>query len=437
MTIRRPEVLFLAHRVPYPPDKGDRIRTYHLLRHLARRATVHLAALADEPVTEATKAALHTLCARVAVVHRGRWAPWIRAMGAALGGRTITTSVFYSPALARVIRRWAAQTPFHASLASSSGMIPYQRLPGLREVPAVVDLIDVDSQKWFDYAAKARGLRAWIYRTEGRRLRRLEQTLPQWARAGTLVSEAETELFHRFCPWDNVHAVTNGVDLDYFRPCVPAPVEDRACVFVGALDYRPNVDAVCWFSKEVWPQLRQRCGDVRFRLVGRRPVAEVLRLGQIPGVEVIGQVPDVRPAMAQSAVAVAPLRIARGIQNKVLEAMALARPLVASPLALVGLGRRPDLPALTAATCSEWVEHIAHLLDDAPLRRRLGETGRKYVETYHHWDRCLEPFGTLLRLPDATDIISPRLPGSPLPGTPADIDRTTASLSLDVVPGTA
>ena len=316
MTIRRPEVLFLAHRVPYPPDKGDRIRTYHLLRHLARRATVHLAALADEPVTEATKAALHTLCARVAVVHRGRWAPWIRAMGAALGGRTITTSVFYSPALARVIRRWAAQTPFHASLASSSGMIPYQRLPGLREVPAVVDLIDVDSQKWFDYAAKARGLRAWIYRTEGRRLRRLEQTLPQWARAGTLVSEAETELFHRFCPWDNVHAVTNGVDLDYFRPCVPAPVEDRACVFVGALDYRPNVDAVCWFSKEVWPQLRQRCGDVRFRLVGRRPVAEVLRLGQIPGVEVIGQVPDVRPAMAQSAVAVAPFALPAAFKTK-------------------------------------------------------------------------------------------------------------------------
>src|SRR5262249_47011580 len=157
----------------------------------------------------------------------------------------------------------------------------------------------------------------WLYRREGQRLRRLEEALPAWTGAVTLVSEAEADLYRSFCTPGRVETVANGVDLDYFQPqeCA-AP---KGCVFVGALDYRPNVEAARWFCRGVWPQLRRREPGLTLALVGRRPAPAVEALAEVPGVEVVGQVPDVRPYVARAAVAVVPLRIARGVQNKVLE----------------------------------------------------------------------------------------------------------------------
>ncbi len=163
----------------------------------------------------------------------------------------------------------------------------------------------------------------------------------------TLVSDAETELFSRFGGPSVAHAIPNGVALDYFREPTPPPPES-GCVFVGALDYRPNVDAACWFCRDVWPEIHRRRPDARLRLVGRRPVAAVRALSAVPGVEVVGQVSDVRPYLAEAAVAVNPLRIARGLQNKVLEAMAMGKAVVASPQALAGLRHRDDAPPLCA-----------------------------------------------------------------------------------------
>jgi sugar transferase (PEP-CTERM/EpsH1 system associated) len=397
-------LLYFVHRVPYPPDKGDRIRAFHIIRYLAQRARVHLACLADEPVPAESLRALEELCVRVAVVPV-RSSRWARALSSLARGGTVTAGAFYSAGLVRVLREWTSDTRYAAALASSSAMVSYLRRRELAGVPAVVDLVDVDSQKWFDYAATSRGARAKLYQTEGRRLRKLESSLPSWARAVTLVSEAETELFRSFCPSPDVHTVPNGVDLDYFRQQSPALVEE-GCVFVGALDYKPNVDAVTWFCREVWPAVVRANPNARLRLVGRRPVPEVRQLAEVPGVEVVGQVPDVRPHLAWAAVAVAPLRIARGVQNKVLEALAMRKPVVASPQALAGLRERLDLPALTANTPAEWAEHIGRLLADEPLRRQLGAAGRRYVEANHSWDRCLEPLSDLLGLPGATGDLS-------------------------------
>jgi sugar transferase (PEP-CTERM/EpsH1 system associated) len=393
----RPAILYVVHRVPYPPDKGDRIRAYHVLRHLAERADVYLACLADEPVSEQTRAALEGLCARVAVVPLGRWSRWLWALAAAGTGGSISEGAFHSPALFRLVRRWAQEVPFRAVLASASSVAPYLCALELRGIPAVVDLVDVDSQKWLDYAAAGRGPRSWIYRLEGRRLRRREQDLAGWARAVSVVSGHEAALYRRFLPNAPVHVVPNGVDHVYFHPQAPREGES-GCVFVGALDYRPNVDAACWFAREVWPEVHDRHPAARLRLVGRRPVAEVCRLASVAGVEVVGQVPDVRPYVAGAAVAVAPLRIARGVQNKVLEAMAMAKPVVASPQALAGLGDRPDLPALRAEGPRQWVEAVGSLLDDEDQRQPLGTAGRRYVERYHIWGRCLGAFLPLLGL---------------------------------------
>jgi sugar transferase (PEP-CTERM/EpsH1 system associated) len=392
----RKQVLYLVHRLPYPPDKGDRIRAFNLLKWLSARAAVHLACLADEPVRDDVVEALAGYCARVAVHRVHGWSRSLRAAGSLLRGRTATEGAFSSPALRQTLSAWTRATSYHVALASASSMVPYLQSKELSPIPAVVDLVDVDSQKWLDYAAASRGPKAWLYRTEGNRLRLLEQLLPSWARAVTLVSEAEADLYRQFCVAGAVQAVANGVDLDYFHPRPQMAADD--CVFVGQLDYRPNVDAVCWFCREVWPKVQHRRPQTKVYLVGRRPVPAVRGLAELPGVVVTGEVPDVRTFLAGAAVAVAPLRIARGLQNKVLEALAMGKATVASPQSLAALQVQPGVHVLSAASSHEWAEAILRLLEDADLRQRLGTAGRRYVEEHHHWDRCLEPLGTLLGL---------------------------------------
>lgn len=399
-----PNILFLAHRVPYPPDKGDRIRTFNILRFLSQRARVHIACLADEPVSDEIKFALSRYCERAAIVQVGSWSRWFRTSFSVLRGGTASEGAFHVPQLRAILRRWASEIRFDASLASASSLAAYLRLEELRDVPAIIDFIDVDSQKWFDYAASCRGPRAWLYRTEGRRLRRLEQVISSWASAVTLVGEAEVGIYRQFCPDGPVRAITNGVDLDYFHPVPPARLassrsEASSCVFVGALDYYPNVEASLWFCREVWPEVRRRRPEAKFYLVGRRPSPALRRLAALPGVELVGQVPDVRPYLARASVTIVPLRIARGVQNKVLESLAMARATIASPQALASLDVRPGVHLLQASSPEEWLQTILALFDDPAQRRRLGEAGRRYVQEHHSWERCLQPFEPLLRVP--------------------------------------
>jgi sugar transferase (PEP-CTERM/EpsH1 system associated) len=391
----RPHLLYLVHRTPYPPDKGDRIRNFHVLRFLSRRANVHLACLADEGVSEEAAEVLRAQCARVAILRQGPLR-WGRALTSLLRGRSITEGAFRSPLLEDTIRRWATDTPFAAALTSASGLAPYLGMPELRHTPCHIDSVDMDSQKWLDYAAAGRGWRRWLYRLEGRRLRALEGRLPARARAVIFVSEAEARLYRQLCAAGRVCAIPNGVDLDYFQP--QAGEIEPACVFVGALDYHPNIDAACWFCHEVWPFIRERHKQARLWLVGRRPAPAVRRLGRLPGVELVGQVPDVRPWLSRAAAVVVPLRLARGLQNKVLEALAMGKATVASPPALAALQTRPGAHLLAASSRAEWVEAVSHLLGDEALRRRLGAAGRRFVEEHHDWDRCLGPLASLLGL---------------------------------------
>jgi len=275
-------------------------------------------------------------------------------------------------------------------------MAPYLRMAELRSTPAVVDLVDVDSQKWLDYAAASRGPRRLLYQTEGQRLRRLERELAPYARALTLVSQAEVDVYRAFCTAGDVQAIPNGVDLDYFQPGPEAT--EPSCVFTGALDYRPNSDGVCWFCAHVWPAVAEKRPDAKLYLVGRKPAPAVQRLAGIPGVVVTGQVPDVRPYLARASVAVAPLRIARGLQNKVLEALAMAKATIAMPGCLAGLAVEPGVQLLSASSAPEWTTSILRLFDDSEQRAQLGSAGRRYVEQNHRWETCLEPFDSLLGL---------------------------------------
>jgi sugar transferase (PEP-CTERM/EpsH1 system associated) len=385
----RTPVLYLTHRVPYPPDKGDRIRNYHVLRRLVACGPVWLGCLADEPVSSDSLKELNRLCERVAVLRLDRLGRWIRAGLSVLHGCSLSEGLFHHSGLRQTIREWTRQTRFQAAVVSASSLVPYLRRDGLERTPAVVDLVDVDSQKWLDFAARSRPPRRWIYRLEASRVRYIERDLPAWTRAVTVVSRAEATIYNAFAGAGAATVATNGVDLEYYRPmAIPS---QRACVFVGAMDYWPNVDGAVWFAREMWPTIRAKCPDAVFRIVGRSPVQAVQKLSSEPGIEVTGSVPDVRPYLASAAVVVAPLRLARGIQNKVLEALAMAKAVVAAPPALAALSTVAGEHVLLAATPAEWVDAVCGLLNDPSRCQSLGAAGRRYVERHHHWEHCLEP----------------------------------------------
>jgi sugar transferase (PEP-CTERM/EpsH1 system associated) len=388
----KPAVLYLAHRVPYPPDKGDRIRTYHLLRQLARWGTVDLLALADEPVSETALHPLRQVAREVTIVPAAGAMRWVRAATSLLTGGSASEGAFWSPTLADAVQAACQRHPYRAIFTSASSLGPYLDLPSARACPAIVDLMDVDSQKWRDFAGHAGWTKRWLYQWEAARVAALEARLARRAQALLVVSQAEADLLRRTLPDAPVEVVANGVDLDYFEPADPS---GDGCVFVGAFDYFPNIDGAVWFCREVWPRVRERRPEERLRLVGRNPSDAVRALAQLPGVEVLGSVPDVRPAVAASAVVLAPLRVARGIQNKVLEGLAMARPVLASPQAMQGLPDR-SIPVQVAQSPQEWADSLVALLADPARRRTLGQQGRAYVERHHAWEACLEPLARFL-----------------------------------------
>ena len=408
MKASRPKILCLVHRVPYPPNRGDRIRSFHLLKFLAELAEVHLAFPSEGRPDPETVKALKCYCEQVAAVPLGRRTRWVNAAWSLCVGRTATEGLFRSRRLKRTVRSWVRKNHFDAVVVVCSSMVQYLDLSGSNGVPVIVDLVDVDSQKWLEYAEHSRGLKRKLFQLEGRRLRRLEASLPSRADAITLVGPQEAGVFRSFCPTDRVHVISNGVDLDFFQPDTGAGTPaSKNCVFVGALNYGANLDGVAWFCREIWPRLRGRHPQAVFRLVGSKPGKAARRLGGLPGVDLIGEVPDVRPYLREAATVVVPLRVARGLQNKVLEAMAMGKPVVVTPQVLEGIGATPDVHLCQAATSDDWVRTIDRLLCDPELRGRLAGAAREFVKQEFHWKTQLQP---LTGLPGLCQCFEPAAP---------------------------
>ena len=392
----RPSVLYITHRVPWPPDRGDRIRTWNVLRYLSTRANVDLACLADEPVSDETMSELQRVTRRLAVIPHSGKSRYITGLFSLLTGNTVTEGLFDSSSLRTVLEDWSESEEYDAVMASSSGIAGYLKREYLTRPAQWVDLIDVDSQKWFDYSKAARFPMSLIYKLEGKRLRAVEKRLAKRCDQLLVVSEAERDLFRTFCQTDKIKAVGNGVDSIYFAPSTNVQVDECSCVFVGVMNYKPNADAAIWFVRNVWSQIRGRYPNAVFRIVGKSPTAEVRALAAVPGVEVTGSVPDVRPWLHRSTCAVVPLHIARGIQNKVLEAMACGRPVICSPAPLKGLAAEPGLHLLQADVASEWVESVSRVFADRNLQQELGMAGAAFVQLHHSWDHCLSPLDRML-----------------------------------------
>lgn len=385
-------LLFLAHCVPYPPDKGDRVRAYHQILALAPHFRITLAAFTRSEADAEAAEHLRRWCSQIILAPAHRKIALARGAMSFAAGHSVTEGYFHSRRMKRVLREQAHFDPFDVAVGYSSGV-----LETLLAVPArarVMDLVDVDSAKWAAYARGAKRPMRWVYAREGRCVQQLERRAVVHCDAVAVVTDDEAGLISG---GDKVHVVGNGVDFEHFQPASSAASAEPQLVFTGSMDYRPNVEGVCWFAHNVWPALHEQNPELSFQIVGRNPAAAVRQLGAMPGVTVTGAVPDIRPYLAEATVAIAPLKIGRGVQNKVLEAMAMGRAVVASPEALVGLDVAEGTDILSAATPAQWRRRIQQLLADPDQRAVLERNARACVQYRYSWSARLHPLVALCR----------------------------------------
>jgi sugar transferase (PEP-CTERM/EpsH1 system associated) len=399
-------LLFLTQRIPFPPDKGDKIRSWHILQHLRRTHRIFLGCFIDDPDDYRHLDRLRQVCADVACFPISPWPRRLRAVACLQPGQPLTLDYFRDDRLRSWIADTVAEHDIRRTFVFSSSMAPYaMALQGRR----VLDLVDLDSAKWREYAIRRCWPLSLVFSREAHTLGTFERRAAAQFDQTLLVSDAEVAdfLMSGDLASSSIAAMGNGVDLAYFSatkdfgcPFAPGVVP---IVFTGAMDYWPNVDAVRWFAHEVMPKLRAAGMAARFYVVGSRPTRAVRRLSHLPFVEVTERVPDTRPYLAHAFAAVAPLKIGRGVQNKVLEAMAMGAPVIASECAGRGIGAQPDRDLIVANQPSEWVHRLLSL--SASERARLRKAGRRWVEHHHVWeynlrmlDRWLppsiEPIGT-------------------------------------------
>ena len=391
-------LLYLVHRLPYPPNKGDKLRSFHLLRFLAARYDVHLGTFIDDAADRPHVEAVEQLCASVHVASIKPATARLRSLAGLLTGEALTLRYYADQTLRDWVDRTVRDHGIRRAVVFSGAMAQYAMAANLR---VVVDFVDVDSAKWRQYAQ----MRTWpvssLYRREAGRLLAFERAIARKAAASVFVTQAEADLFRALAPEcaARVHHACNGVDTAYFDPTValqnPYGPDEEAIAFSGAMDYWPNADAACWFAREALPAIAAARPRARFYVVGMNPTAAVTALAADPRVTVTGRVPDVRPYLLHASAVVAPLRVARGIQNKVLEAMAMARPVVVSQAIAASLSGSAQTHYLVADSGEAFARTTVEAMHDADI----GPAARAHVLAEHDWERNLQPFEDLLREP--------------------------------------
>ena len=385
-------VLYLVHRLPYPPNKGDKVRSFHLLKHLAQSHRVFLGTFVDDPEDEMHIEALRSYCADLHVARLSPSIARIRSLTSLVSGDALSLVYYRNRGLTDWVAQVLGSEKIDAAVIFSSVMAQY--VPDMNRIRTLVDFVDVDSAKWTQYAGSHRWPLSWLYRREGQRLLAYERAVAAAGAHSFFVTEAEKALFLSQAPEcaDRVDAISNGVDTDYFSPerDIPSPYGDneQSVVFTGAMDYWPNIDAVTWFAKEVLPRLHLRRPDIKFYVVGRSPAPSVSALAN-ETTTVTGTVLDVRPYLRHAAIVVAPLRIARGIQNKVLEAMSMGRPVIASVACAGAVDAVVGRDFLSAESPDDYVEKIVQLLEDRQHAIEIGLAARQRVLECYSWEAHL------------------------------------------------
>ena len=369
-------LLFLCHRIPFPPNKGDKIRSFNMLKALSKDFDIHLGSFVDDPYDWQYADTLDDYCASKLLLNQNKFWCKVKGLKAFLTGDAISVPYYFSGEMEQWVTDTLAEHKISKVFVYSSVMAQY--INERDNLHTVIDFVDVDSDKWRQYSEGKSGLSSWLYGREYKTLQEFEGYSAERAHYSLFVSPQEAELFKQQVQdviKPRVRGMLNGVDTDYFDPqeeCSDPLANHVDVVFTGAMDYWANVDAVLWFAKHVWPLVKKRQPDATFFIVGGNPTQEVMALDGKSGIKVTGRVKDVRPFIKYSKVAVAPLQIARGIQNKVLEALSMAKPVVATTMAIEGIEARTDNIKITDSPeeTAKYVVQYLEQFENAPENRQ-------------------------------------------------------------------
>lgn len=397
------DVLFLCQRIPYPPDKGDKIRSYRMLMHLAKEAKIHLACLVDDPDDWQYHSYLADICASTCVAELKPLKARIKSLTAFVQGAPLSKPYFFNREIKTYVDQVLATVKPQLVFVFSSAMAQY--VQGHPNCPAnlIIDYVDVDSDKWHQYAKTKAWPMNWVFRREGRTLLGFDREVGAAARAALFVSEPEAELFRQVAPElaQKTYAVSNGVDTDYFSPHAPdidpIPAQEARphFVFTGRMDYWPNVDAALWFAKDILPLIRLTHSQASFTIAGAAPDESIKALSKLPGIHVTGRVPDMRAYILDADMIVAPMRIARGIQNKVLEGMAMGKAVLTTPQGLEGIDARPDQHLTVADTAENLAASAIQMLQSGSTNQ-LGQAARDLLVAEYSWEARLAGLDDLI-----------------------------------------
>jgi sugar transferase (PEP-CTERM/EpsH1 system associated) len=386
-------ILFVCHRFPFPPKRGGKIRPFNVIRHLAGEHHVTVCSLArsDDEAREGEGLAPH--CARYEMARVRNPVQVLRMVARLPTPAPSSMGFFYSPWLARRIEELLATERFDLIFVHCSSVAQY--VSEVRGIPKILDFGDMDSQKWLDYARHRPFPLSLGYRLEGRKLEREERRLARRFDLCTATTRAEWETLEGYETGVATDWFPNGVDAEFFAPAAEPHDPDTIC-FVGRMDYYPNQQCMLDFCARTLPLLRDRRPELKLLIVGADPSPAVRRLGELPGVTVTGPVPDVRPYLHRSALMVAPLNIARGTQNKILEAMAAGVPVVTSEAAAGGVDALEWEHFLVARSPGEYAQSVLHVLEDPAERRRLAAAGRARMRSHHAWGSSMRRLDTII-----------------------------------------
>ena len=381
-------ILYVTHRFPFPPTGGARVRAYHSIRHLAANNEVTVAAPLRDAEETAAVAGLAAEGVEVLAAPISRMRAVVQSLAHAATGRPASMGYFRAPRLVRRVARWIAERSPDLVVVHCSSVAPWvARVP----LPKVLDFVDMDSEKWRDYASFAAAPKSFVYRREAGTLARAEARLARAFDLSLVTTEFERESLRAIAGDVPAMVVRNGVDLDYFRP-LGGEYDPHLLCFVGRMDYLPNARAMIRFCREVMPRIRSALPQARLRIVGAAPGPDVRALAALPGIEVTGTVDDVRPHVGRAALTVAPLTIARGTQNKVLESMAMGVPVVASALAARGVDMVPGEHLLVADAPADLAEAVLSLLNDGGKRKALARAALERVTAVYPWSESQRAF---------------------------------------------
>jgi sugar transferase (PEP-CTERM/EpsH1 system associated) len=386
-------ILYLAHRIPYPPNKGDKIRSFHELRIFSRNHEIHLLAFFDDPQDRSHIGELRKFCADVELVPLSRPIQTMKAGAAMLRRRPWTLGYFSSRRMREAIAAKIRTNNFDVVFAYSSSMAGYLATTSLGRV---LDFVDSDASKWAQYVRHTSIPWSWIYGFEASALTRFEQQMIGSFDQSIFVSKREIASYAENVPHEKLCFIKNGIDIEFFQPS-KSREEGSVVIFTGAMDYFPNADAVVQFAHRVFPIVRIRCPSARFLIVGSNPTSAVRRLARLPGIEVTGSVPDIRVYLSKAHVAVAPLRIAQGIQNKLLEAIAMGLPVVATASATGGIADCASLPISIVEGNHDFAEKVIFHLENPRLPQDEVQQYREHLQKNYDWNENLNRFEEIFR----------------------------------------